>query len=217
MVALWGFAFGFLGSVPVAGPISALVFSRAARSRYTAARGVAAGGAVAETFYAFVAFWGLSHLLDEYPMLGTLADGITAMILLGLSVVFLRTPLPSEDAEALVEQPGQWRSAFALGFGVTALNPTVLGMWSAATAMLLSLGGVRAEPAGAAPFALAAGFGVYAWFAVLVRLVARFRERFSPLAMRRFIQSMGMVLLGSGTWFGYRAVVSILGFLGSRS
>ncbi len=46
---------GFLGSVPLAGPIALLVFTRATQQDYRAAFLVGLGGAVAEGIYAVIA------------------------------------------------------------------------------------------------------------------------------------------------------------------
>jgi threonine/homoserine/homoserine lactone efflux protein len=43
-----GFAFGFVGSIPVAGPIAALVLSRGLEGRARSALSLAAGAALAE-------------------------------------------------------------------------------------------------------------------------------------------------------------------------
>jgi hypothetical protein len=57
VTALLGLAFGFVGSIPVAGPISALVLYRGLDRRYKAATFIGVGGAVAEGAYAFLSFF----------------------------------------------------------------------------------------------------------------------------------------------------------------
>ena len=66
--ALAGFVFGFIGSVPVAGPIAVLVLERSLAHRYSDAEGIAVGGAVAESAYAGAAFLGLGFLIKSYPI-----------------------------------------------------------------------------------------------------------------------------------------------------
>jgi threonine/homoserine/homoserine lactone efflux protein len=65
------------------------------------------------------------------------------------------------------------RSSFALGLGLTALNPTFLATWSAAVAVLHSTGMVPASLAAAVPFAAGAGAGIFSWFAVMLALLRR--------------------------------------------
>ena len=67
-VFLFGVVFGTLGSIPVAGPISALVVTRGIQGRFRAANYIALGGALPEAVYAFLVFWGFSNFVDDYPL-----------------------------------------------------------------------------------------------------------------------------------------------------
>lgn len=53
-----GFVLSFLGSVPIAGPIAVIIVSKALEHRNRAAFFISIGASVAESFYAFLAFWG---------------------------------------------------------------------------------------------------------------------------------------------------------------
>src|SRR5215471_1241504 len=57
VVSIVAFVLGFVGSMPVAGPISVMVVSRTAEGNWRAARRIAYGASVAEALYAFLAFW----------------------------------------------------------------------------------------------------------------------------------------------------------------
>src|SRR5438105_2443580 len=59
---LAGWLLGFFGSTPIAGPTAALVVNRALQKRGGSGVRVAMGSAVAETFYAFLAVWGLAAM-----------------------------------------------------------------------------------------------------------------------------------------------------------
>ena len=62
-VALIGFVFGFIGSMPVAGPIAILVFGRGLEGRLRSGVYLAIGAAIAESIYAYLRVWGFSELL----------------------------------------------------------------------------------------------------------------------------------------------------------
>ena len=69
LALLVGFAFGYLGSMPVAGPISVLVLHLGLAREGRRAFHLALGGALAEGIYALLAFWGLSAILAGHPLL----------------------------------------------------------------------------------------------------------------------------------------------------
>ena len=64
--ALLGFALGFVFSMPVAGPVSLLVFGRGLQGRGRSGVSLALGSSIAESMYAYLAFWGFSALLGSY-------------------------------------------------------------------------------------------------------------------------------------------------------
>ena len=52
LAALLGFAFGWVGSIPVAGPVSALVVARGLEGRFSSGVWIAIGGGLVEALYA---------------------------------------------------------------------------------------------------------------------------------------------------------------------
>ena len=61
-----GFLLGFLGSMPVAGPIAALVFARGAEGRFRSGVYIAVGGAIGEGLYVLAVFYGFSVYLTRF-------------------------------------------------------------------------------------------------------------------------------------------------------
>jgi threonine/homoserine/homoserine lactone efflux protein len=195
---LFGFALGFFGSIPVAGPVAALVVARGMIGRRRSACGVAAGGALAEGIYAALAFLGFAELLARVPILQPITRGLAAAVLTVLGVLFLRhRTRPRQPEEARAGLGG----GFLLGFSITALNPTLIATWSAAAATLFSTGLVTLEGALALPFGLGVVCGIISWFCLLLVLLGRLRERFRQQTLERVIQVMGVFLLGVAAWF----------------
>jgi len=203
VATLVGLLFGFVGSMPMAGPIWALVFARALRGRMREGLYVAIGGALAEAIYAALAFWGFASLLERYAWIQSVSDGLAAVILAALGVLFLcHRGTEISDAGG----PGRSGAGLLLGFTITALNPTLIATWSAASAMLLSTGLLEFRSQHALPFGFGALVGIVLWFATLLRLVGRFRERFSYDRLVAVIRVMGGGLLVLAMWFAWRLI-----------
>ncbi|MBI5481621.1 MAG: LysE family transporter [Deltaproteobacteria bacterium] len=199
LVPVIGFLFGFVGSMPVAGPVSILVLERGLSGRFRGGLYLAAGAAVAESVYAFLAFFGLAALLARYPAVVPLSQAGGAVILLCLGVALLRRRRSSEVAVA--PRPATHGDA-VLGFTITALNPTFIATWTAAVTTLYGTGLVPASTSLALPFSLSVCVGIVAWFAVLLSLVRRCGGRMSQRTVAIAVRVMGVMLLGIAVWFG---------------
>ncbi len=209
LAVLVGFAFGYLGSVPVAGPISVLVLHLGLAGGPRRAFYVAVGGAVAESFYALVAFWGLSTLLESYPMVLPVTKVLGACILLALGLVMLLRRIRGATPRT---QPGPSRGgkrSLIFGFLVTALNPSLILTWTAAVAALHATGLLAMNHSRALPFAGGVGFGIVAWFTTLLWLVAKWRGKLSVQSMGRLVKAMGAVLVAAGVWLAARALPAL--------
>lgn len=206
IAALTGFVFGFIGSMPIAGPIAILVFGRGIEDRARSGIYLAAGAAIAESAYAYLAFWGFSELLSRYAFIEPVSRAAAAIILTGLGVHLARK---RSDPNAPVMPPdpnvGNKRS-FMLGFTITALNPTLIATWTAAVTTVYSLHVVKFDAGGALPFSIGACLGITSWFAILLSLLRRFRARFSRASLERTLRVMGYALIGLGIVFVVRFV-----------
>lgn len=203
--ALVGFAFGFIGSVPVAGPIALLVFAYGMQGRGRQAVSLATGGAIAEAAYAYMAFWGLGRVLERYPVVVANSRGVGAIVMIALGAYFmLRKSAAAADPETTTVGRGQKRS-FVLGFTITALNPTLIVTWTAAATTLFSTN-LLSPSAPPLPFAVGVFGGIVAWFATLVALLRRYRSRIGPSTLDRLVRAVGVGLAGLGLWFAWGAV-----------
>jgi len=197
--AILGFAFGFVGSIPIAGPIAVLVLSRGLEGRVRSALALASGAALAEAGYAYLAFWGFSGFLARFGWIELASRIASALILTGLGLHFVRRSRAGSTAPAVID-PGRSRS-FLLGLTLTALNPVLIATWTAAVTAMYGSGLLRFDPAAALPFSIGAGFGITAWFAVLLGMLQRFRVRVSRDVLDRVRRGMGVVLILLGAGF----------------
>ena len=210
LAALLGFVFGFVGSMPVAGPIAVLVFGRGLEDRARNGLYLASGAAIAESVYAYLAFWGFSAVLARYTWIEPTSRVAAAVILLALGLHFItKGNATSTPQDSSVKSVGNKRSFF-LGFTTTTLNPTLIATWTAAVTTVYSLDIVRFESSGALPFSLGAFTGIVSWFAILLYVLSRFRSRFSRATVDRLMRGMGVLLMLSGLGIASRIVYRLL-------
>jgi threonine/homoserine/homoserine lactone efflux protein len=200
-----GLVFGFVGSMPVAGPISILVFESGLDARSRDGLSLALGSALAESIYAGMAFLGLTAVLQKFPLLVPASRVLGALILIALGgyFVLLRPPARKKEKPRLAHEG----SRFIVGFTLTILNPTLIATWSAATAVLHSSGLVRVREIDAIPFGVGVGLGILGWFATLINLLGRFRSRFSQHTLDRMVRAAGWLLLVTGLGLALRLVL----------
>ena len=204
---LLGFVFGFVGSMPVAGPIGILLFSRGLQDRMRSGVYLAIGSALAESAYAYLAFWGFSELLTAHSWIEPISRGLAAVLLTALGLRFL---LKREDASEPQEKRDQAvgnKRSFLLGVTVTALNPTLIATWGAAVAALHSLDIVDFGAGRALPFSIGVLLGISGWCVLLLWLLGRFRGRFSRSTLATTLRFMGALLTLLGLFFGWRFAV----------
>ena len=207
--ALAGFLLGFIGSIPVAGPISAIVVSRGIQGRFRSGVYLSIGAGIAEGAYAALAFWGVSTLLVRYPMVvpACKAAGAVILTVLGITMVRARTGDIDENTNHRDTAVG----SFLVGFTVSGLNPTLIATWTAAVTALLSSGVIAYGGATALPFAMGTGVGIGGWFILLLMLIRRYRDRLSFDALTRVVHIIGWGLLVLAVWFAWTFVEFLLG------
>jgi threonine/homoserine/homoserine lactone efflux protein len=197
VICVVAIAMGYIGSMPLAGPVAVMTLSRAASGKYGEALRVGLGAAVAEGLYAGVAFFGYTSLLAAHPAVVPISRGATAVVLSALGVYFM-VWRPREKKD---ERENKIGTAF-LGFSISAANPTLFLTWSAAVALLYSKGLSRPPAAYAIPFGLSAAGGVGGWFFSLTLLLRKYGARLPEAAFTWTVRSMGGLLVGLGAWSG---------------
>lgn len=212
--SLLGFVFGFVGSMPVAGPIAILVFSRGLEGRLRSGVYLACGAAIAESIYAYFAYWGFSELLSHHRWIEPVTRTVAAVLLVGLGLRFVLSPGRKSEPELSPlearKNVGNKRS-FLLGFTITALNPALIATWSAAVTTLHSFDIVSFSPSHALPFSVGVLLGIASWFVILLGVLGRFRGRFQRQTLDKMVRVMGVFLIVLGLYFGVKLVASLYG------
>ncbi|MEZ4254475.1 MAG: LysE family transporter [Polyangiales bacterium] len=198
--------------MPIAGPIAALVLDRGLKRRFQSGFAIAAGGAIPEAGYAFLAFWGFSELLKGYPWVQTVARAASAVILLVLAIVFLKPGAlgETEQLEKTRKRRTDGWGGFVLGFSITAMNPTLIATWTAAVTFLPALGFKAYSVSGGIAFAVSASLGIVAWFGAMLWIIKTMHDRFDQKVLEVIRRTMGGFLLVVSLWF---AGTLVLGFV----
>lgn len=213
MLGAWliGFVLGVLGSMPVAGPTTALVVGLGLEGRVRAAALVGAGSALPEGLWACLALWGFAELVERHAWITPASQAVTVLLLVlvgGMLIARARRPAAVATRAGPTPEGGGVRSLL-LGLGLTGLNPTLIVNWAAAVALVYSLG--LMEPAShlAAPFGAGVAGGIVAWFALVLGLLHRHGGRISHGARAATMRIMGGLLLalaalaaGRAAWGG---------------
>ena len=100
-LSLVGFIVGFIFSVPVAGPISILVTSRALRGERHYATIAAIGAAIVDFLYCFIAVYGIKKLMGTYSSLMPyiLLVGAGFVLFLGIKIYRTKVDFMPTDAQ----------------------------------------------------------------------------------------------------------------------
>ncbi|MEZ4443334.1 MAG: LysE family transporter [Polyangiaceae bacterium] len=197
LAASIGFAAGWLGSIPVAGPISALVVTRGLEGRFRSGLFISLGAGLVEALYALLAFWGFSTYLARYPLVTPVSRAGGAIVLFALAVTFYRRPPPSP----LREPPkAAALGSFFLGATICALNPTLIATWTAVVASLHGAG-LHLTPDAALPFAVGCALGIAGWFVTLLLLLRRYRTLLSGSRLAWVMRGVSLLLFATAVWF----------------
>ena len=199
-----GVVIGYIGSMPVAGPIALLVLGRGLENRPHNGLALAVGAAIAESIYAYLAFWGFGAVLERYPWIEEVARFGAAIALIALGVHFYRRRHQAAAPTPPPTRSGNKRNFF-LGFVITVLNPTLIATWTFTVTTVYSLGLLTFESQKALPFSLGAFSGIVGWFATLLYLLKRFRTVVTQTGLQRALKLVGVVLIVIGLFIGVAA------------
>jgi threonine/homoserine/homoserine lactone efflux protein len=195
--ALLGFSCGFLGSMPVTGPIALIVFRSSLRGSFGSAMRVVIGASIAEVIYCALATFGYVQIISAYPGLAKYIRYIGAVFLLILGIVFMFQKVHIADED--VPDSGRKEAGLLSGFLISFLNPTLFLTWGSATSTIFSWF-TTISFWDMVLFPIAAGTGIVCWFTLLLEIFKKFRARIGEKVGFYAIRGAAVVMIGSGAF-----------------
>lgn len=188
---LLGFLLGWVGSMPLAGPVSLVVIARGLAGRYRDGMALAGGAATAEAAYCAVALFGYGFLIDRWPWFRPAAAVAGGLIMTALGLYFLisRRQPPQEGLGPA--PPMSVVREVAVGLSLVGMNPLIVLNWLAVLAVIHSWGLEPNSAPARLRFVAGVAAGVAGWFGLLLAMLHRFRSR---LPFRAFV--LGLRILG---------------------
>jgi threonine/homoserine/homoserine lactone efflux protein len=196
IASLAGFLMGFIGSMPLAGPTSLLVFHRGMLARYRDGWAIGLGGGLAEGIYYALAVHGFSILHDNLTFLAPLTKVASVLLLLALALyfIFARQRTPEKCVAGELSTP-TWKGQFCIGLTIATFNPTLLLTWSASVAMVLPIINLTLHGHERITFATSIVIGIVAWFSIFLALLRLLKGRFPFSSLQSVIHSIGLGLV----------------------
>ncbi|CAI5735451.1 unnamed protein product [Peronospora destructor] len=197
-----GFCFGFLGSVPIAGPTSAMVLKLGIQGKYTAGLTIAVGGAISEATYAGFAFWGFGSFLAGAKFLLPMSKALGAIMFTLIGFVFLKADMKPSldlDLEASVQGlQGEVLKNILMGLTMSGINPALLASYTGAIASVYGTGMLEFTLFLAVVFAVGVCCGISTWFYLLLSLLKKYKQRLKNHTIDLIMRGLGCVLLTLG-------------------
>jgi threonine/homoserine/homoserine lactone efflux protein len=135
-----GFIAGFIYSIPVAGPISIIVLSKAFQGKLRFCERLTLGAAIIEFLFVFVAVYGLASLFQYYqpfvPYL--LLLGAVLVIFIGFKMRKQKLDLKTLESQMIVTDKYENRGGLRTGLVLNITNPVLFINWIIASFITLS-------------------------------------------------------------------------------
>jgi threonine/homoserine/homoserine lactone efflux protein len=202
--SLLGLLLGFIGSMPVAGPIALLVLRKGLRGHYSEGIALAMGAAISEAVYCALALLGFDYLFVRYPIVESASRIIGGLLLIGLGIGFALMKAKDDPTDGGTPQASSKATPFLTGLTVAGLNPTLMVTWSGVAAIVYSTFGAFGEWEKVG-FPIGVGIGNFLWFVVMLMLMKRYRSRFQTTSITRGIKAVGIIMTGMGGWMLWTA------------
>ena len=142
-ISIVGLIAGFIFSMPIAGPVSILITSKALNGKLRYCTIFTIGASIADLIYVFGAVYGITKLYNFYkPAIPyILLGGSFIIIYIGYKIIGTKIDLEHIDDKAKIPRKVEKREggAFYTGFMVNFLNPTLFFGWLTTSFLIITI------------------------------------------------------------------------------
>lgn len=221
LALILGAVIGYVLAIPP-GPIGMASIRTGVNDGWRQAMKLAIGAGIFDLLYCALAMMATSAIvgmMDEWgtqwPLFrpGFQVLVVVLMIVFGIHQMRVKAPearlVPSKRAGTIVSKAASHGPFFVgVGFAVANLaNPTFIPSLAAMTAFVQKSDLYESTVMSNVAFSVGFGVGNVLWLFTLVRIVLAFRERMTPMFIKRIQQISGATLIGFGTFYGVRVLV----------
>lgn len=131
---------GIIYSMPIAGPISIIVVSKAFQGKVRFCLRTALGAAITEGIVVFIVVYGIAALLDYYkPIIPYfLFIGAAFVVIIGIRIIKQKIDLKSLESNNIITDKHKNRGGMRTGIVLNISNPSLLINWFIASILTLS-------------------------------------------------------------------------------
>ena len=131
---------GIIYSMPIAGPISIIVVSKAFQGKKRFCLRTGLGAAITESIIVFIVVYGIASLLDFYkPIIPYfLLAGAVFIIIIGIRIMKQKFDLKSLESNNIITDKYRNRGGMRTGIVLNLSNPSLLINWFVASFLTLS-------------------------------------------------------------------------------
>ncbi len=135
-----GLIAGIIFSMPVAGPVSIIIVSKAFEGKLRFCTRTAIGASIVEFFYVFIVVYGISALFQYYqPIIPyLLLVGAIFVIILGIKIMRGKLDFNALNTEKVITDKMENRGGMRTGIVLNLTNPTLFIGWLMASFITLS-------------------------------------------------------------------------------
>ena len=201
-IVVFSFLIGVFSSILGAGPVTLLVFRNALLGNYIKSFSLVLGAAIMESVYCFLSLSIVDYYFyNEFFQVAT--RFLSVMVFFFIGIYLFRTNL-IEDHEIDIKKyrANNFLSSFLIGFGLVALNPTIILTWSAASAILISFKIIEIVAMPDIVFFTAFAFvGNVSGGLLLVLFTKKFSSFFSKKSILSLFKIIGVIVISISVYF----------------
>ena len=201
------FLIAFISYLTPTGPITVLILRNILLSKYGRAIMQIFGSAIVQFFFSGLSLFLISEVLSEKLITASKILSSLVFLVLGIYLIMSK-PKKSHQVIHLSDlSKSEKLRSFFIGFFVTILNPSIIFLWIAAIALLVSFNFLLVTNlTDILIFSISAVAGVLLGSFTMMYLIHFYRSIFSDQAIKIVLKFLGIIVIALGIYFLFTAI-----------